>query len=427
MNRSLKNCSWLSKLFLFNQVRGLIIAYLFFTYTSMGQIANYVNNGGFEAITSATTMGFVNVAEYWQPIDTNKFAYFLFSKHPQINTAPYCSTGFQQPYNGNNLVALSFYCSTCTYTNSRAYPRNRLKQMLSAGKIYCAKYYLVTTNNSPLSIDSYGMYFADSNIDTINYCGIPLSYISPQIQQNGFITDTLNWTAITGTFVATGSEKYVVLGNFKSNATTNTLLINPTYSQTLVNDVYIDDVSLIELDLPAFAGKDTSCIPGTSVYLGRQRDVGIDEACKWYKLPVIITPTTPAIAQAAGLWVSPTETSTYVVRQDICGVIKFDTAVVFKDGVGLEKLKLLKEELKIYPVPASEKCVLSVENDNLIQGFNRLVVFNSLGQIVLNKEVIFKQGLAELETGFLAGGSYTIELSNGTNERIVKKLLITEH
>src|SRR5690606_23016590 len=103
--------------------------------------------------------------------------------------------------------------------NHRGYPRNRLKVPLKNSTVYCATYYVVNTNNNPYAIDAFGMYFSDATLDTINYCNVALTYLQPQIENpvGNIITDTLHWIAITGTFVANGNEKYLVLGNFKSD------------------------------------------------------------------------------------------------------------------------------------------------------------------------------------------------------------------
>src|SRR5690606_40769166 len=50
-------------------------------------------------------------------------------------------------------------------------------------------------------------------------------------------------------------------------------------------DVLIDDVSCIEVNLPAYAGRDTTILIGDSVYIGREKDFAIDTGCVWYKLP----------------------------------------------------------------------------------------------------------------------------------------------
>src|SRR5690606_33046643 len=113
-----------------------------------------------------------------------------------------------------------------------------------AGKTYCVKFYVNISNPSTYGIDGFGAYFGDNNIDTITYCNVPLTYLIPQVQnpQGNIISDTLNWIAITGTFVANGTEKYLLLGNFLSNANTDTLMINPTNLPLIWTEGSIDDV-----------------------------------------------------------------------------------------------------------------------------------------------------------------------------------------
>src|SRR5690606_24317594 len=102
----------------------------------------------------------------------------------------YSTYGFQIPRSGNNMIGSQFFCSHCSGL-TRWYPRNRLKAILEKGKTYCARYFVVNTNNSPVGIDSYSMLFGNNYLDTISQCTIPLTYLIPQIVRNGpIITDT---------------------------------------------------------------------------------------------------------------------------------------------------------------------------------------------------------------------------------------------
>jgi hypothetical protein len=243
-------------------------------------------------------------------------------------------------------------------------------------------------------------------LDTITKPEIPLVYFTPQIQNtlSNIIIDTLNWTLITGTFVANGTEKNCVIGNFKSDVTTNKTLINSAFLPTIFSDACIDDVSCIPLDLPAFAGADAWAIPGTTIYIGRPQDVGIDEACKWYNL----TNTTTPIANAAGfsLTVSAT-TTTYMVKQDICGVIKYDTVVVHPSALGVNELKIKDYELKIYPNPAND--LLSVTLSG-VEATYKIEIINTLGQIIREEEITFKENKTTISTKELPNGVYVLTL-----------------
>jgi OmpA-OmpF porin, OOP family len=58
----------------------------------------------------------------------------------------------------------------------------------------------------------------------------------------------MNWVAVSGTFVANGTETFLTIGNFKSDANTDTLR-TPFSSSTIGgwSQLLIDDVSVIEV------------------------------------------------------------------------------------------------------------------------------------------------------------------------------------
>jgi len=388
------------------------------------QIANYVYNGGFEEFytcNGGSTM-YLNQVKGWRSLDSNNCCgtYFFNTCLPNI---PYSAPRYQWPFKGNSFSMATFFCSfSCTNYPNRGYLRNRLKSRLVKDKTYCVKMYFNLSNVSNVGIDSFGAYFGDNSLDTITKGFGRITYLTPQVQNpsNNFATDTLKWTLLTGTFTANGNEKYMVIGNFKSDVQTNTIVINPTFPYPIGLDMNIDHVSCIDIDLPAFAGKDTSCIPGTSVYIGRQRDVGIDEACMWYKLPITITPTTNAIDTAAGIWVSPTQTSTYVVRQEICGNVKWDTVVVYKDGLGLFPVSSsgVENDIRIFPNPSKEK-INFIFKQPLNTVFD-VSITNLLGETLFYKNACKLED--ELDISFLAPGLYHLKIENKQSKKVFKLL-----
>jgi hypothetical protein len=232
------------------------------------------------------------------------------------------------------------------------------------------------------------------------------------------ITDTLGWTLITGTFVANGTEKHCVIGNFKSDANTNKILINPTILPTIGCDILVEDVSCIPTDLPAFAGADIWGIPNTTVYIGRQRDVGIDEACTWYNMTNTLTP----IANAAGLTLTVAlSTQTYMVKQDICGIIKYDTVVVNASALGNYEWEQLNENIKLYPNPATDNLFLQ---SNLLNGKVRLNWYNALGQLIREEDIGFENNEATLNTSDLQSGVYFLNITTEQNYVMKKRLVV---
>jgi hypothetical protein len=166
--------------------------------------------------------------------------------------------------------------------------------------------------------------------------------------------------------------------------------------------------------------------------LGRQRDVGIDEACMWYKLPIVITPTTPAIDTAAGIWVNPITTSTYVVRQEICGNVKWDTVIVYQTAVGLAPLSLGEGlGVRLYPNPANEKLNITSTID---KGVYEITIYNAFGQMLREEEITFQsspprgraeRGLATIKIDELTNGVYLLKLKTSNSQTVSKWFIIS--
>ncbi len=401
MKLLLKNYLLLNKLLFYKKSckHFVLVAFLYCTVIGKTQVANYVNNGSFEDyfIYNISPMPY-----HWWATDTSKvFGELIIPAKIPLNNYTY-----QWPKSGKNYLISLQYCSTCSF-NKRGYPRNRLKEPLKGGKTYCVTFYINLSNQSTHAISNFGAYFGDSTLDTIRKCNDPITYLTPQIINpvNNIITDTLNWIPITGTFVANGTEKYMLIGNFKSDANTNTVFTNTTNLPSNFADYLIDAVSCIEADAPAYAGPDKKILAGDSVYLGRERDFAIDPYCVWYQLPSMST-----IDTTSGIYVKPTVTTTYVVKQNLeCGSLKWDTVVVWVDYTGNVEFKMINDKLKLYPNPANE--ILNVDCEILNAENSKIEILNSLGQMVREEELIFKDGKAIINVKDLENGVYVLTVS----------------
>ncbi|MBA3682281.1 MAG: gliding motility-associated C-terminal domain-containing protein [Bacteroidetes bacterium] len=229
---------------------------------------------------------------------------------------------FQLPKSGTNYCVYTNYISTPSINEEREYIQNELRSKLISGKSYCVKLYISLVNESKFAITEFGAYLDNGSISTPRY---GTSTLTPQIKSpvGVFLNDTVNWTEIKGIYIANGSEKYLTLGNFKTNATTSLVTMAappPPFSiQRNVADYYVDDVSIIELDLKAFAGRDTVLCSGDSVFIGRPLETGLE--CVWFN-------NSTQIATGGGLYVKPVTSQNYIVDQDVCGIITKDTVFV---------------------------------------------------------------------------------------------------
>ncbi len=138
-----------------------------------------------------------------------------------------------------------------TVSQNREYIQVELTTPLVAGKEYCASMVVRSDYPSPVMVssDGIGMWFTDQkvNIDTQNGGqqfignGSTINAI-PQIQNpSGNIIDS-NCTVISGTFCASGGEKWLVIGNFRPDSLMNTN--DPGFFGIKINYMLIDDVSV---------------------------------------------------------------------------------------------------------------------------------------------------------------------------------------
>jgi hypothetical protein len=392
--------------------------FLFCQNINAQRIGNYVNNGSFEKLYDCTSEDLLK-AKSWMGIDSLCAAGKVESV---CNGGVPTNYGtYQYPHSGQSYLWTIFYCLPFQI----AYPKNRLKSTLKTGKTYCVKFFVNITNKSTYAMDGFGAYFGDNSIDTINYCNVPLSYLTPQVQnpQGNIITDTLNWVAITGTFTANGTEKFLLLGNFLANNAVDTLMMNPTSLPTKYTNVNIDDVSCIEVNLPAYAGRDTTIYTGDSTYIGREPDFAIDSGCVWYQLPNTIT----SIARMSGIWVKPNAlgTYTYVVKQQLeCSALKWDTVLVTVRNfdVGIKENNTDRWQVDLFPNPAGSTVTfksIAAKEEMTIR------IFDMTGRVVLSKQLKTESFVAVLDLD-LSNGAYLVKINNAQNQVLIKKLLIAK-
>ena len=391
-----------------------------------GQV-NFVLNPSFEKLDTCSVPGFLIPPVYWDTLRAGGggFPQICSLCGPDNLTVP--TTGgksYQMARTGNNYTYFGVWTAATIspgYTHERSYIQNELSGTLKQGHTYCVTFYTSLMNESKYSITEIGAYLDDGSIATIPW-GVCTQ--SPQVKSlvGVLMTDTLGWMKVQGSFVANGSEKYLTLGNFKTTAATTRSIMptSPTFTyQRNLADYYFDDVSVIDMDLPAYAGGTKTYFAGDSVFIGRAREVGLDDACTWYKLPNLILAYDSA---KAGIWVQPVGTETYVLRQEICGTVKWDTVYVFPDAVGVKEKFLLESTLEIFPIPASEAMYLKLKYGKELT--TRLVLYNNLGQMVLSKEIQLSEALTEIDVHTLPSGLYTLQIRQSSLGVIRRKIMI---
>lgn len=282
-------------------ITGLLM-YLFLSNVSISQ--NLVRNPSFENYISCPIDGKFNgrIQDWVEFLPLNSAHYFNSCSSTQDNV-PQNNFGFQTARTGNAYVCITTYYFDYS-PDWRSYIQNYLLSKLKKDSIYCISYYvsLCDSGGSALSIGPNGAiqnidaYLSDTIVTWNNGLGIRLNNITPQIKSKQLLTDTENWTQISGLYKAKGNEQYIIIGNFLTRE--NTTKVNYINGGEMGLDYYIDDVSVTPLNVGApNLGNDTVICPNTPFTL--TAPIGYDE----YLWSNGTTINTLSVADSGTYWV----------------------------------------------------------------------------------------------------------------------------
>ncbi len=232
----------------------LLIVVCLFLFKNNILSQNLIQNGSFEYSTNYNCLGdFINTStafpgygfhmlNNWIPISSPD--YYQNSCNPLSYGTPINRPGNEVPKNGISYIGLLGYYKP--YEN-KEYIQQHLSVPLIAGNKYYTSFYVSRVERFTMAIKNIGAYFSVTQ-PTVNTN--PYISANPQItNQSVFLIDTVGWTKIEAYFTAQGGEEYITIGNFNSNANTDTLYIgasNPLPSNPDGAYYYIDSVSLYD-------------------------------------------------------------------------------------------------------------------------------------------------------------------------------------
>ena len=143
--------------------------------------------------------------------------------------------GYQEPASGNAYAGFATFSSDLP--DSREFPVCNLTSPLSIGTKYYVSFKVSLSLNSISLTNS-----ASNNIGAMFSTGyFPCNITNnPPVYVDTIITDTSNWVRVTGSFVADSTYSVLLIGNFFSDANTDTTMF---YNEAMDNAYYyLDDV-----------------------------------------------------------------------------------------------------------------------------------------------------------------------------------------
>ncbi len=173
--------------------------------------------------------------------------YSRFIDNGCYNGIPQNDFGYEEPKDGD------FYAGIYTYQtnilNAVEYIECKLTSVLLP-KRYCVNYYVSLADSaSSYTVNNIGLFFSN---DSIFFDSPRLSKCQPQfVNSSNFLTNKIGWTKISGSFVAQGGEKYMIIGNFNEISNDDTLHVEGVGNNWVMPKsayIYIDSVSVTLCD-----------------------------------------------------------------------------------------------------------------------------------------------------------------------------------
>jgi len=361
--------------------------------------SNLVPNPSFEIHTDCSNKNITNALP-WSGPTCNSSDYFNG-----------CISSAGVPFNGYNArtgnAMAAIWGLDGVGLNYREYLQTPMINTLIVGKCYYVEFYINLYRGLKYGINNMAARFSDSLFTTSSTCSSPtVINLIPSILKfgNPVVCDTLKWTKISGIYTANGTEKYITIGNFKNDMQTDTLNVNAgNYPGAYY---FVDDLSVIPTDsisMPPNAGRDTAIVLGDSVFIGQQL-YGLH--CNWYSNNALLDTNT------SGIWVKPTVTTTYVVEQNLCGNMGYDTVTVNVSTSGISKYTNAKK-IFVYPNPAKNNVYIEGKN------INEIALFDLLGNEILNTKA------QEIDISNLINGIYFINIKTKENTNTQK--IVVQH
>ncbi|MFC1733129.1 T9SS type A sorting domain-containing protein, partial [candidate division KSB1 bacterium] len=327
---------------------------------------NLVPNPGFEYHTPSNSCNycsngyFILCFENWMaPIASPDF---LSTKCTSSQLkVPVNKFGYQYSHSGIGYCGLDLFEQPipipwpCSY---REYIQTPLFLDLDSSKTYQITFFVNLTDTSNRALSNIGIYFSD----TLIYYPPPiqpsihvLDFI-PQFQNpdSNIITDKIEWVEISGTYLAKGGERYIVIGNFFDDSSSNIITVPGGLTSIAISAYYfIDDIMIRQMDTihyPAVTGNDTLICFGDSIRLGLY-DFS-DYQYQW-------TATTSIHNDSVGNpWVKPIASTTYYLNQT--------------DNYGMQSTDSLTVYVDCFPANAGDDTVFICTGDSLLIGTHNL-------------------------------------------------------
>jgi hypothetical protein len=417
------------------------IFFLIFTSSSEAQ-SNLVLNSSFEEHDSCwpgiAGFDFANVINWSSP---NHSTADFFSDYSYLGnykcgydtgftTVPESVFGFEYAHNGECYGGFVFYDyghSTTFYE----YIQASFRDTLQFGKAYGLECYVsLGFEGQSLCISNLGFYFSDTAL-SISNSSQRINYITQyENPSSNSINIYKGWQRITGSFVASGGEKFMSIGMFKPYSmanvdTCNTYPDGISYTYLFIDDVAVYDTS--KIDTISLCMNDSVQLGGSWQHTeGLYFDTIAGLPVKFYislrpesaSLTVVDKPFVLGDSVRLGAFWIKNDTIIEVPKHNIYGC---DSLVRYLCRTNLSIGNSLSAQMQwsIYPNPANDFIEIQLSKNDLTS--YDISIFDITGKEILTQSL--QQNKIDVTT--LNSGMYFVKLMNAKSTEVlgVKKFV----
>lgn len=150
--------------------------------------------------------------------------------------------GFIHPAEGLRYVGLFMFTNSPDAGGTKEYAAIRLQQELTAGQEYYLTVQMTRATFSRYAVASFGVHFSMDSIHVPSGAKLP---VMPQVvfSANGHF-ESMEWTAVSGSFTAIGGERFLYIGSFEED-TEMDCSYDPFFGGEDLGYYHIDQVELV--------------------------------------------------------------------------------------------------------------------------------------------------------------------------------------
>ena len=209
---------------------------------------NLVQNGDFETMVACPTNdGQIYNAQGWINPTQSTPDYFHTCSTANFNIVNVPNNGFGTQNSKSGLAYSGIYAGSynCLPIDCREYIQTQLTSPLIIAHQYYVEFFVSLAEIGQMATSRMGAAFSTFAPSS---GGMGPILGTPQVENSlgNFLTDYSNWTKISGSFISSGGEQWITIGNFYDNNNTDTLSLPFTGVQVKTFYYYIDDVTLID-------------------------------------------------------------------------------------------------------------------------------------------------------------------------------------